>query len=89
LPRKLHWDPEDDQKRAIKWNELERKSLERLDDLFAMNVESPLNLGSVRSLDEYIAISGVDLKNKKVLDLEKATKPHFLESLDWEMNPLK
>ena len=89
VPRKLHWDPEDDQQRAIKWNELERKSLERLDDLFAMNVESPLNLGLVRSLDEYIIISGVDLKNKKVLDLEKATKPHFLESLDWKMNPLK
>jgi hypothetical protein len=89
LPRKLHWDPEDDKKRAIKWNELERKSLERLDDLFAENVEPPLSLGLVRSLDEYIVISGVDLKNKKVLDLEKATKSNFIESLNWKVNPLE
>ena len=24
MPRKLHWDPEDEKKRAIKWNELDK-----------------------------------------------------------------
>ena len=53
IPRKLHWDPEDDKNRAIKWNELEKKSLDRLDDLFAENIEGSMGLGSERSLDDY------------------------------------
>ena len=89
LPRKLHWDPEDDKKRAVKWTELDKKSLNRLDDLFARKVEEPMNLGFERSLGDYAAISGIDLKNKVVLDIEKATKSSFLESLDWKISPLK
>jgi hypothetical protein len=89
LPRKLHWDPEDDKNRIIKWNELDKKSLHRLDALFAGTVEAPLNLGTKRSLEDYASISGIDLKNNKVLDIEKATKSNFLESLDWKISPLK
>lgn len=89
IPRKLHWDPEDDQKRAIKWNELDKKSLKRLDDLFAGKVEEPMNLGNERSLEDYALLSGIDLKNNTVLDLEKATESNFLESLDWKVSPLK
>tara|TARA_Y100001970_G_scaffold76942_1_gene97755 strand:- start:8789 stop:9790 length:1002 start_codon:yes stop_codon:yes gene_type:complete len=89
LPRKLHWSPEDDGKRAIKWTELDKRSLNRLDDLFADRVEEPLNLGNERSLEDYALISGVDLKNNVVLDLEKATESNFLESLDWKISPLK
>ena len=88
IPRKLHWDPEDDQKRAVKWTELDKKSLNRLDDLFADKVEEPLNLGKERSLEDYALISGIDLKNNLVLDIEKATESSFLESLDWKINPL-
>lgn len=89
IPRKLHWDPEDDKKRAVKWTELDKKSLNRLDDLFAGKVEEPMGLGNKRSLDDYALISGIDLKNNVVLDLEKATKSHYLESLDWRLSPLK
>ncbi|MFL2724232.1 MAG: GlcNAc-transferase family protein [Gammaproteobacteria bacterium] len=88
IPRKLHWDPEDDQKRAVKWTELDKKSLNRLDDLFADKVEEPLSLGKERSLENYALISGIDLKNNLVLDIEKATESSFLESLDWKINPL-
>ena len=88
IPRKLHWDPEDDQKRAVKWTELDKKSLNRLDDLFADKVEEPLCLGEERSLEDYALISGIDLKNNLVLDIEKATESSFLESLDWKINPL-
>ena len=88
IPRKLHWDPEDDHKRAIKWTELDKKSLNRLDDLFADKVEEPLCLGKERSLEDYALISGIDLKNNLVLDIEKATESSFLESLDWKINPL-
>ncbi len=89
IPRKLHWDPEDDEKRAIRWTELDKKSLNRLDDLFAGKVEEPMNLGFDRSLEDYALISGIDLKNKVVLDIEKATGSSFLESLDWKISPLK
>ena len=88
IPRKLHWDPEDDQKRAVKWTELDKKSLSRLNDLFADKVEEPLCLGKERSLEDYAFISGIDLKNNLVLDIEKATESSFLESLDWKINPL-
>ena len=89
LTRKLHWDPEDEEKRAVKWTELDKKSLNRLDNLFAGKVEEPLNLGDERSLEDYSLISGIDLKNRIVLDFEKATKSNFLESLDWKISPFK
>ena len=89
IPRKLHWDPEDDKKRAIKWTELDHKSLNRLNDLFAGKVEEPMNLGDKRSLKDYALISGIDLENNVVLDIEKATESNFLESLDWKISPLK
>ena len=60
-----------------------------MDDLFAGNVEEPMHLGSQRSLDEYASISGMDLKNNVVLNLEKATESDFLESLDWKISPIK
>ena len=88
VPRKLHWDPDDDKNRAIKWHELEQRSLDRLDDLFAGNIDAPMGLGAERSLEDYAVISGIDLKNKKVLDLEQATKSNFLTSMDWKKNPL-
>ena len=89
IPRKLHWDPEDDKKRAVKWSELDKKSLNRLNDLFADKVEEPMGLGKVRSLEDYALISGIDLRNNLVLDIEKATKSNFLESLNWRINPLE
>ena len=89
VPRKLHWDPEDDKNRAVKWHELEKNSLDRLDDLFAGNIDDSMGLGSERSLEEYALLSGIDLKNKRVLDLNKATTSTFLESTDWRKNPIK
>jgi len=75
-------------KERLNGHELDQKSLNRLDDLFAGKVEEPMNLGSERSLDDYALISGIDLKNK-VLDLEKATESNFLESLNWKISPIK
>ena len=80
---------EDDANRAIKWHELEQKSLDRLDDLFAGKIEGSMGLGSQRSLKDYAVISGVDLKNKIVLNLEQATESAFLESVEWTKNPIE
>ena len=76
-------------KESNKWQALDKKSLARLANLFAGNVEEPLNLGTKRSLDDYALISGIDLKNRLVLDKEKATQSDFLESLDWKISPFK
>ena len=88
LPRKLHWDPEDDANRASKWHELEQKSLDRLDDLFAGKIEGSMGLGSQRSLEDYASMSGMDLKNQRVLNLEQATESTYLESMEWSKNPI-
>lgn len=88
LPRKLHWDPEDDQNRVVKWQELDRRSIQRLDALIAGKLDGLMGLGLSRSLKEYSHISGMDLQNKKVLDIKKATEPAFIESLDWKENPI-
>ena len=47
-----------------------------------------MGLGSERSLADYALISGIDLKNQKVIDIEQATKSHFLTSMDWKKNPI-
>ena len=87
-PRKLHWDPEDDKDRVIKWHELDKKSLERLDLLFSEKLDGEYGLGDERTLFEYANLSGIDLKNKKILDLKKATESEYIESIDWKENPL-
>ena len=46
-------------------------------------------LGNERSLADYSEISGIDLENNIVLDLEMATESNFLESLDWKVSPIK
>ena len=88
ISRKLNWDPEDDEKRAVRWTELDKKSLNRLDDLFSGKVEEPMNLGFDRSLEDYALISGIDLKNKVVLDIEKATESSFKTTLFFKSIPL-
>ncbi|MGY8772732.1 MAG: hypothetical protein ACKVID_05035, partial [Gammaproteobacteria bacterium] len=72
-----------------KWQELDRRSIQRLDDLVAGKLDGLMGLGSSRTLDEYALFSGMDIQNKKVLDLTKATEPRFLESLDWTKNPIE
>jgi len=89
IPRKLHWDPEDDENRAVKWHQLEQKSLDRLDDLFSGKIEGSMGLGSQRSLEDYAIMSGIDLKNKMIVNLEQATTSAFHESMDWKENPIK
>jgi hypothetical protein len=87
--RKLHWDPEDDKNRATKWHELDKMSLERLDNLFAHKLEGVFGLGDQRTLIDYAGISGIDLQNREILDLEKATQSSYIESLDWKISPLE
>ena len=73
LLRKLHWDPEDEKNRVLKWNELDKKSKDRLTDLIFNKIEGPFGLGSLRTIEEFNKISGIDLLNKEIIDLDLAT----------------
>ena len=85
--RKLHWDPEDEKNRAIKWNELDRLSKSRLGQLINQKLEPPFGLGSLRSVKDFGVLSGVDLINKKIVDEEVATNSFCFEEIESKIQP--
>jgi len=88
IKRPLHWSPEEDKKRATKWHELEKKSIERLSNLIHGKNLDGYCLGTERTLDDYKNFSGIDLFEKKVVDERKATTNHFFEHSSWQDNPI-
>jgi hypothetical protein len=85
--RKLHWNPEDEKNRAIKWNELDRLSKARLGDLINNKLEAPFGLGTLRPINDFEILSGVDLRNKIIVDEEVATNSFCFEEIQSETNP--
>ena len=85
--RKLHWNPEDDKNRAIKWNELDKLSKSRLGDLINNNLQSPFGLGKSRSIEDFGILSGVDLINKKIVDEEVATNSFCFKEIQSKYEP--
>ena len=85
--RKLHWDPEDEKNRAIKWNELDKLSKSRLGLLINQKLEPPFGLGSLRSIKDFGSLSGVDLINKKIVDEEVATNSFCFEEIQSKTEP--
>lgn len=85
--RKLHWNPEDEKNRAIKWNELDRLSKARLGDLINNKLEAPFGLGTLRPINDFEILSGVDLRNKIIVDEEVATNNFCFEEIQSETNP--
>ena len=85
--RKLHWNPEDEKNRAIKWNELDRLSKSRLGQLINQQLEPPFGLGSLRSIKDFGILSGVDLINKKIVDEEVATNSFCFEEIESQIQP--
>ena len=86
--RLLHWSPEEDQNRSIKWHELEKKSIERLTDLVLGNPLNGYGLGNVRTLEDYKILSGIDMINKEIFDEARATTSEFFEKVNWEDIPI-
>ncbi len=87
LPRKLHWNEEDESNRVIKWTELDRKSKLRLSDLISNKLDSPFGLGSQRTVEKFAAQMGIDFLNKKVLDIDLATKSLAFTEIDSNKTP--
>ena len=86
--RLLHWSPEEDQNRSIKWHELEKKSIERLTDLVLGKPLNGYGLGKIRTLEDYKILSGIDMINKEIVDEARATTSEFFEKVNWEDIPI-
>jgi hypothetical protein len=84
LKRKLHWDEKEDSSRSVKWHERESISINRLIDLINHKVRGAYGLGNIRTLEDFEYISGINLKEQKVVDSEKAFTSEFLSSLSWK-----
>ena len=84
LKRKLHWDENEDSSRSVKWHERESISINRLINLIDDKVKGTFGLGDIRTLEEFEYISGINLKEQKIVDTEKAFTSKFLSSLSWK-----
>ena len=65
-PRAMHWDAAADEKRAVRWNELELRSRIRLANLVAGAPLGAYALGTVRSLADFAAFSGIDYAKRVI-----------------------
>ena len=86
--RPLHWAPEEDRNRSIKWHELEKKSIDRLSNLVEGFSLGGYGLGTVRNLNDYALISGMDILKKEVLNKVRATTAELFENVNWEDVPI-
>lgn len=87
LPRKLHWDEEDEKNRIEKWTELDKKSKSRLSNLISNKLEDPFGIGKHRTVSEFGEKIGLDLNTKKIKSLDLATSSLSFEEIDCNENP--
>ena len=87
IKRALHWDPEEDTNRSIKWHEREEKSVQKLSNIINQQVEGIYGLGNKRNLSDYEALSGVDPFKQKVTNKTKALTASFISELPWNQSP--
>jgi len=73
-----------DSKRSVKWHEREDISINRLIDLIDDKVDGVFVLGNIRTIKDFEYISGINLKEKEIIDSEKAFTSNFLSSLSWK-----
>lgn len=85
--RKLHWDPDDEKNRAVKWNELDMLSKSRLGSLINNKLDPPFGLGSFRSIEDFGILSGLDLVNKVIVDEGVATRSFCFEAIQSKIEP--
>lgn len=59
-PRPMHWDAGQDARRSVAWWKLEERSRNRVESLVRGELAGAYGLGSVRTIADYAAFSGVD-----------------------------
>lgn len=87
LPRKLHWDAEDEKNRIEKWTELDKKSKSRLTNLILNKLEAPFGLGSSRTIDGFEEKLGINFNQKKIHNIDLATTSLSFEEIDSVSKP--
>ena len=76
-------------KEQLKWHVLQARSKERISRIINKDLTGTFGLGEIRGLDEYKELSGIDIKNKKIVDESKAFTFKKLYALDWEQTAKK
>jgi hypothetical protein len=82
--RPMHWNEEENKDRTVKWQELQSRSKERISKIITGDMKGSFGLGLDRSLDDYKELSGIDIKNRKVIDEDKAFTFKQLFETDWK-----
>ena len=82
--RPMHWNEEENKDRTVKWQELQSRSKERISKIITGDMKGSFGLGLDRSLDDYKELSGIDIKNRKVIDEDKAFTFKKLFETDWK-----
>ena len=82
--RPMHWNEDEDKDRSVKWTDLQAKSKKRIERIIKNDLTNIYGLGSIRTLSEYKDFTGIDIKNKKIIDGEKAFTFKKLFALDWK-----
>jgi len=87
--RPMHWNEDEDKNRSVKWVELQRKSKKRIEEIIEGKLKDSFGLGSERSLNDYKDFSGIDIKNKKIVDPDNAFRFKTLLQKDWTEQLIK
>ncbi len=87
--RPMHWHEEENKDRTIKWQTLQVKSKDRINRIITGQLKGSFGLGSERNLNDYKELSGIDIKNKKIVDEEKAYTFSKLFDSDWKTTTKK
>ena len=82
--RPMHWNDSEEEARTVKWRVLQEKSKKRISQIIQQDLKGSFGLGNERSLNDYKEFSGIDLKNKRIVDKEKAFNFKKLFDFDWK-----
>jgi len=87
--RPMHWNEEENKDRTVQWQSLQARSKERINRIITGGIKGSFGLGTNRTLDEYKDFCGIDIKNRKIIDNDKAFNFKKLFELDWKNTPKK
>jgi hypothetical protein len=88
IKRPLHWDEQEEKDREIKWWQLEKNGIDRLEKLIEYRLDDGFCLGTKRNLNDYQLISGIDFQTKTLSNKEQALRSQVLRAIDWKECPL-
>ena len=89
VTRPFHWDQTEETKRDTNWHDLKQRGRKRLNAIVENNLEGVYALGQAKNLDDYSLFSGLDIKNKQVLDPENVFNFNKLKDLKWNQDSEK